>query len=609
MSKIAIELRNVSRMFKLHQRPFYRLVELFGWHTSKSAYEEFWALRDINLIVPRGEKLGIVGRNGAGKSTLLKLVAGQLKPTTGYIRVNGKVHALMELGTGFHPEFSGRENVISALAYMGIIGKEAQQKLFEIIEFSELEDFIDQPLKTYSSGMYARLAFAIATSVEPEILIVDEILGAGDAYFNAKATERMLKLTGGETTVLFVSHDLASVQRLCNRCIWLEQGQIIMDGIPLNVTKAYYADIRKREERRLKAKNMRLSLQNLTGVLAEDNKQLIFHFIGEGGRPPKGKVPIHRVRLWYQSELLEEIKVGAPMDNNSQSRAFLFTHPRYMNWSEPFKLDGKWVRNFEDHGGIYQHAPGAFLLTDYAINGDLIIEVEYKDTIVGHILLEVYDGNSYVPLGLLPLEKSQRWRQEKFQILRSVLQQLHQPREKESVYPKDAEDSVASQKINNSNIPAGYDIYGSGEVKITRFEILNRYEQERYVFHRGESLTFRFHYQAKQRIQNPIFVVAVYRTDGLLATQLITSERDLTIPELEGNGTFDFILDPLLLGEGEYIVSAAIFKQVDLASRLENPAYDLHDRKYHFKVLQPLEVKVELGIIYHPAQFCHKRYV
>jgi ABC-type polysaccharide/polyol phosphate transport system ATPase subunit len=229
-------------------------MEAFGLPIPKGAYDEFWALRGISLELERGDSLGLIGQNGAGKSTLLNIVCGRLQPSSGSVTVRGNVQALMELGTGFHPEFSGRDNILSSLAYQGVIGPEARRRLDEIIDFSELADFIDQPVKTYSTGMYARLAFSTATTIAPDVLIIDEVLGAGDAYFAAKCAERMRRLakeTGA--TVLFVSHDIQAVQRLCERAIWIDHGEIRMAGTAFDVSKAYYADVTAREEARLRA--------------------------------------------------------------------------------------------------------------------------------------------------------------------------------------------------------------------------------------------------------------------------------------------------------------------------------------------------------------------
>lgn len=205
----------------------------------KIKYEEFWALKDVSFEVKKGEVLGIIGHNGAGKSTLLKVISGILKPTTGSVQVNGTIVPMLELGSGFDFDLTGQENVFLNGAILGYSEQFLKEKYEEIVAFSELGQFIDVPLRNYSSGMVMRLAFSIATVVRPDILIVDEILAVGDAEFQEKSKKRMLELMGGGTTVLFVSHSLPQIREMCNKAIWLEHGKIIMAGDTASVCDAY----------------------------------------------------------------------------------------------------------------------------------------------------------------------------------------------------------------------------------------------------------------------------------------------------------------------------------------------------------------------------------
>lgn len=202
-------------------------------------YDEFWVFRDISFEVKKGEVIGIIGRNGAGKSTLLKIIAGVLKPTEGQVKANGNIVPMLELGSGFDIELSGRENVFLNGAILGYSEEFLKQKYNEIVEFSELGKFIETPIRNYSSGMLMRLAFSIATVVQPEILIVDEILAVGDEGFQKKSKERMLDLMGGGTTVLFVSHSIDQIQEMCNRVVWLENGTVKMIGDSNEVCNCY----------------------------------------------------------------------------------------------------------------------------------------------------------------------------------------------------------------------------------------------------------------------------------------------------------------------------------------------------------------------------------
>ncbi|MCA3796129.1 MAG: ABC transporter ATP-binding protein, partial [Burkholderia sp.] len=228
-SDLAVSVKDLSKVFHIYDSPRARLLQmLFG--ARKQYYREFWALRDISFDIARGETIGIVGHNGSGKSTLLQVISGTLSPSAGHVETNGKVAALLELGSGFNPEFTGRENVMLYGQILGMSEEELEEKYPAIVEFSEIGDFVNQPLKTYSSGMYVRLAFSVAIHVNPDILIVDEALSVGDALFQAKCMAVMKKLMDRGTTLLFVSHDPGSVKALCNRAILLDHGNMLAAG-------------------------------------------------------------------------------------------------------------------------------------------------------------------------------------------------------------------------------------------------------------------------------------------------------------------------------------------------------------------------------------------
>lgn len=220
-----ITVENVSMRFRMDKNKTTSLKEWVVTHLlGKQQYEEFSALRDVSFEVKRGEIVGIIGRNGAGKSTLLKVISGIFKPTEGKVVTAGRVAPMLELGSGFDMELSGHDNIFLNGAILGFSEEFLKGKYDEIVAFSELGEFIDMPLKTYSSGMLARLAFSVATMIEPELLIVDEILSVGDAAFQEKSRARMMELMSGGTTVLFVSHSMNQIREMCERAIWLEHG-------------------------------------------------------------------------------------------------------------------------------------------------------------------------------------------------------------------------------------------------------------------------------------------------------------------------------------------------------------------------------------------------
>lgn len=235
-----IEANNVTMTYRLTKNRVVSLKEyIVALLSRRLKYEEFHALSDVSFTVEKGEVVGLIGKNGAGKSTMLKVISGILKPTSGTVAVRGNVVPMLELGSGFDMELSGRENIFLNGAILGYDEEFLKSKYQEILDFSELHDFVEQPLRTYSSGMIMRLAFSIATVVEPEILIVDEILAVGDADFQEKSRNRMMKLMSGGTTVLMVSHDIGQIRELCNRAVWLEHGNVKMIGEVGHVCDAY----------------------------------------------------------------------------------------------------------------------------------------------------------------------------------------------------------------------------------------------------------------------------------------------------------------------------------------------------------------------------------
>ena len=240
MSKTMIEVSDVSMRFRLNNDKILSLKEFVTTALrGKLSYNEFTALDHVSFTVNRGETLGLIGRNGAGKSTMLKVISGILKPTEGSVTCHGNVVPMLELGSGFDMDLTGRENIFLNGAILGYGEEFLKEKYDEIVKFSELGQFIAVPIRNYSSGMLARLAFSIATVVQPEILIVDEILSVGDAQFQEKSKKRMLELMGGGTTVLFVSHSIEQVREMCGRVVWLEKGQVKLTGLAKEICAAY----------------------------------------------------------------------------------------------------------------------------------------------------------------------------------------------------------------------------------------------------------------------------------------------------------------------------------------------------------------------------------
>ncbi|MBZ0158638.1 MAG: ABC transporter ATP-binding protein [bacterium] len=242
----AIEARQVSKAYRIYASPKDRLKE-FICRGRRSYHQPFWAIRDVSLQIKTGSTIGLIGDNGAGKSTLLQLVAGVLRPTAGQVTTHGMISTILELGTGFNHEFTGRENAMMSGTILGIPPQEMEQRLSEIADFAEIGDFFDRPIKIYSSGMYVRLAFAVATSVDPDILIVDEALAVGDQYFQKRCIDRIERFRKAGKTILFCSHSLYQVRMVCSEAIWLKDGQVAKAGDTASVIAAYENYLRERD--------------------------------------------------------------------------------------------------------------------------------------------------------------------------------------------------------------------------------------------------------------------------------------------------------------------------------------------------------------------------
>ncbi len=410
----AVEFSEVSKRFILqHDRPRSFQELAISFLKGNGRREEFWALRDISFAVPRGQSIAVIGQNGAGKSTLLKLIARILEPTDGRLTVNGRVSALLELGAGFHPDLTGRENIYLYSSILGLSRREIVQRFNAIVTFAEMERFIDVPVKYYSSGMYVRLGFAVAIHVDPDILLIDEVLAVGDEAFQQRCLDAIHRFRLQGKTIVFVSHDLAAVQNLCDRVIWLEKGRIHEEGPAYEVIDRYLRYVHRKEQ---------------------------------ADFPPA---------------------------------------------------------SFPNERG------------DGGETGEL----------------------------------RKRW--------------------------------------------------GTREVEITGVRFLDGSGRERQIFFTSEPLTARIHYKAHRRIEQPVFGVAVYRSDGLHVSGPNTRFSGYPIEHIEGEGEIDYTIVSLPLLEGTYEFSVACYDQM-----LQH-AYDHQHRLYTFRV-RTGRLHERFGLIYTPCRWEHR---
>ncbi len=624
----SIEIAGLGKMYKLYRRPLDKVLDVFGlarwtfWRRAETRYREFWALRDVNLTVRRGERLGIIGRNGAGKSTLLKVITGNLAPTEGSVQVRGRIQALLELGTGFHPEFTGRENIRASLAYHGLSGAEIRAREEEIIDFAELDEFIDQPVKTYSAGMYARLAFSTATAIEPEILIIDEVLGAGDAYFAGKCVERMKTLTEESgATVLIVSHDLSTIQRLCSRAVWVDRGKIRQSGEPLDVIKLYSAMVRHEEDVRLRARDQKVLKKQamLLDSLQDVYDKLLFRLVPAAGGRPRGSTRVYEIALALGGDEIGRIDVGCAMDNSPDHQHYVLDTPRYMDWGPPDSDRHGRYRVYGDFQGRYAHAPFEFAIPKSYRAGAAQSALRLRLLTSGGeppVAVELYHHDEYVRLGCVqPGERSVS----EFSIPAAVLREVGAPLPAESAagevrraeaQPVQAAqiaalarsgDAGAPREPAEGPLPESASEYGAGGARIVAARLYDALGRECRVLHTGQALRVVLEFETDAPLINPVFVFCVYLPDGQCATQWIVTSEELGAPTLHGRGDVTFRVERLLLGRSAYVASAAIFKYLSRDGR-EAESYHVLDRCIHFQVHQPLSDVLERGLCVQPFE-------
>ena len=370
-----IEFTNVSKRFILHRERRDSVQErVAGLLRPRPPADEFWALRDVSFTVGRGESIALVGHNGAGKSTALKLMTRILEPTAGSVKMNGRIAALLELGSGFHPDLSGRENVFLNGSLMGFGRRDMEQRLEEIVDFSGIGQFIDMEVKHYSSGMYTRLAFAVATSVDPDVLITDEVLAVGDEAFQRKCMERIFAFRQQGKTIVFVSHALDTVRTLCDHAVWLERGEMQLFGNASEVVDAYLANVNRQEANALRQRGREAAASGESAQRRGSREIEIVHveLVGATGGDQvvfQTHEPL-TVRIHYQAhQRIERPVFGIGINHES---GFLIGGPNtaFNGIDIPF-VEGE---------GVVEYAVGALPL----LNGRYAASVAAYDTTMTH---------------------------------------------------------------------------------------------------------------------------------------------------------------------------------------------------------------------------------
>ncbi|EOH92737.1 ABC transporter ATP-binding protein [Enterococcus haemoperoxidus ATCC BAA-382] len=405
MSEYAIDIQNITKTYNMYKKPSDRFKEALS-PTKKTYHDLFYALKDVTMQIEKGEMIGFVGENGSGKSTILKIITGVLTPTSGSMNINGKISALLELGSGFNPEYSGYENIFLNGMVLGFSREEMQERVDDVIKFADIGDHLYQPVKTYSSGMFVRLAFAVAINVDPDILIVDEALAVGDLEFQLKCMEKFTEIKNSGKTILFVSHDVNSVRRFCDRTFWLKNGEVVEHGDTMDVTTNYENFLKKKSIKTVdrektiqneetvpdiieidKATLLNFALEPLE-IVTQDEKVIVkleYTVKNDTIKSPVCGVAIRTVDNNYVcglNTLLDGVKIPWKKGKN------VF----YLEYGKMSLLTGEYyfdIAFFEEHATVplvYKTKYlNMFITGRYAGEGIVILDHEWKDTIKDEI--------------------------------------------------------------------------------------------------------------------------------------------------------------------------------------------------------------------------------
>ncbi|QPJ65317.1 MAG: ABC transporter ATP-binding protein [Candidatus Nitrohelix vancouverensis] len=596
MSKIVIKATELTKIYRLYTKPLYRFLDLLGFlQTNNGAYTEHKALESVNLEIRQGEKVAFIGRNGAGKSTLLKLFSRVIEPTSGSIEITEKVHALLTMGAGFHQDFTGRENVISYLAQLGVIGREAENRLEEIVEFAELEEYINQPVKTYSTGMGMRLMFATSTIITPDILVIDEVLGVGDAYFAKKSLERIKYLCEGQgTTLLLVTHDVYAASSLCDRFIWIDNGRIICDDSPKKVIDAYEYSIKTQEEDRLRRKRLRMTKQSLFNVqsnrasqiLSKDSESsktnasaLYIQIKPEQGVNFESPVSFSSFELLQGERQFAFVDCGRPQHPSEDSESGLIFDKDESNWGEAYEKDGTGARDFLPVGAIANSISLMMVGAAEQENpADFALKIKSFDSYPAKFIVNVFPPNGQaIPLGTIDHSGTEQWRETRFPLDARIFTEFQ-----------------SFETVKNKNfLHLGQEMkrVGTHDIMITSVDFIDQSNQSSDFFKTGDPLKVQFSFKVLNPDvkQKPIFVLTFFKMQSIKIMRLMHSESLIDGKEVS-SGVVNFDCPKFSLGEGIYQVTAAIFNEGYFESSsgkfytINEGVLDIHSRSYEINI-------------------------
>ena len=538
MSDVAIRATGLKKIYRLYTKPAYRFLDMFGMLGDKpGSFTEHSALDDVSLEVRRGEKVAVIGRNGAGKSTFLKLVTKVIQPTAGSMDVKGDVHALLQIGTGFHPDFTGRQNVHAYLAQLGVTGADADRRCADAIAFAELEEYIDQPVKTYSTGMAMRLMFSTSTAISPDLLVLDEVLGVGDAYFAQKSYDRMRELCErNDATLLLVTHDVYSAVRMCERVIWFDRGRVLMDGDGATVVKAYEDSIRQQEEHRLRLKKQQKMLELRDTSAAAQIEHVILEISSTDGRPQAGLVHLSDVGLLADGERV----ATWPLDVD----AFDATRGTHLeregtSWGEVTAWQGRVCRAMLNYGSPFHKVAGVFVVPAHLADPDaasLACSIDYASPERCDLSVRLYVAGRELSLGRI-VESSADWKT--YRALAS-----------------EPTDGATKRSLNRSGV------HGTGAVVVLGARFVSEDNRELHILEHGTTARLDIDYAVvKPDLRERCQVVIALHKDGIEdVCRYITRELLFDASE-RPRGTVRLTIPRLTLTDGSYAVTIMIAKE------------------------------------------------
>ena len=537
---VAIRAIDLRKVYRLYAKPAYRFMDMFGLLGNRpGAYTEHAALDGVNLEIRRGEKVGVIGRNGAGKSTFLKLVTSVIHPTSGSIAVKGDVHALLQIGTGFHPDFTGRQNVYAYLAQLGVVGAEAERRCTDAIAFAELEEYIDQPVKTYSTGMAMRLMFSASTVISPDLLVLDEVLGVGDAYFAQKSYDRMRELCErNNATLLLVTHDVYSAVRMCDRVVWFDRGRVLMDGDGATVVKAYEDSIRQQEEHRLRLKTQQRlrELQQRAGRpdAARGIDHVLLEISSTSGRPQPGLVYLSDVALLAGGERV----ASWPLDSGAfDAGRGSHLEREGTSWGEIAVWQGRVCWPMRNYGSPFHKVAGVFAVPSDLVDAEaMACSIDYASPEPCDLTVRLYVNGQALSLGRI-VGASAEWTTYR------------------AAAAQEAQDG-SSRVLNASGV------HGTGAVAVTGARFVADDGRERHILEHGRPARLDIDFAVFQpELRERCQVVLALHKDGIEDVCRFIS-RDLVFDATRRpRGTVRLTIPRLTLTDGTYSVTVMVAKE------------------------------------------------